>query len=197
MQHREKFSTIFTGDVETDKRFDELTGWCKRFQDTGLVPDPKTHKAGNLSFRDNGGFVITPSAKPFDSLSAGDLVKIEKADHENNVVYARGRNFPASESFIHAMIYERFPGINAVFHGECERITKNAALLGLAATKNFRPYGTVELAEEAVGALADCPDAKCVVLRDHGEVYTGRSMEEAGATALKILEIVETNGFSQ
>ncbi|MFH0889792.1 MAG: class II aldolase/adducin family protein [Candidatus Aenigmatarchaeota archaeon] len=181
------------GGAAIDKRFFELLGWCKKFQNAGLIPDPKIKKGGNLSFRDGDGFVITPSAKPFVSLLAEDLVKVEKPDYEKNIVYARGRLFPASETFIHAMIYENYPVVNAVFHGECELITKNAEKLGLAVTEQFHQYGTLDLAKETLKSFFSNPNAQCIVMRDHGEVYVGKDMQDAGETALHILEMAKRN----
>ncbi len=190
-----KFNTIFAGDIKTDGRFDELVEWCHTFQNKGLVPGPEKHKAGNLSFRDGEGFVITPSAKPFGSLPAEDLVKVERVDYENYAVFVRSRNFPASESFLHAMIYENLPAVGAVFHGECEAITKNAGKLGLVITEKEHPCGTPELAKEVLKAFEARPSGKCAVMRNYGEIYIGKGLDGAGRTALKALKNAKRMGF--
>lgn len=161
------------------------------------MPDPEIKKGGNLSFRTKDGFVITPSATPFYELTKDDFVLVTEVDEINNTVYSVSPNgrVPASEVHIHHSIYMKFPAVGAIFHGECEAITKNAAELGIPITKEFKPYGTAELAIEVLETFRLNPGSKCVVMRGHGEVFIGRNMKEAGEVALQLLQRAKEKGY--
>ena len=77
------------------------------------------------------------------------------------------------------------PGINAVFHGHSERLLAEAERLGLTVTAHEQPYGTAELVAEILGAL---DGHKFVVMRNHGFVSFGATMEEAGRSAEDVLK---------
>lgn len=193
--HFTKFKTIFLEGTVNNPDSPELIYWAKRFQEEGLVPGPGEKKGGNFSFRDKEGFIITPSAKPFQTLVNGDLVKVLRTQPEKNAVYAVGRFHPASESFIHALIYKNFPEINAVFHGESPVITKKAGDLQLPVTEVFHTYGTQSLAKEVLNTLEKNKGVKCIVMRGHGEIYIGEDMKKAGEAALSILKEVRNKGL--
>ncbi|MBI1971989.1 MAG: class II aldolase/adducin family protein [Candidatus Aenigmarchaeota archaeon] len=194
--HYAKFETVFgPGNVGNSEKVRELLFWSREFQRAGLVPDPRIKKGGNLSFRADDGFVITPSAIPFNDLTIEDFVRITRVDTVANKVYAVGNRVPASEAMLHEAVYREFPGVKAVFHGECAAITNNAEALGLAVTKRFQPYGTVDLANEVLESFRSASGSGCVVMRDHGEVYVGGSIREAGEAAFSVLGSVKSKGY--
>jgi len=74
---------------------------------------------------------------------------------------------------------------NAVFHGHNEKLLAEAERLGLPVTAREQPYGTPELVAEILQVL---DGHKLVIIRQHGFVTLGGTMEEAGRNAEEILQ---------
>jgi ribulose-5-phosphate 4-epimerase/fuculose-1-phosphate aldolase len=85
---------------------------------------------------------------------------------------------------MHHLIYEACEDVNAVFHGHNKIILANADTLKLPVTEKEYASGTKELAKEVLKVLGD---SKLIVLRNHGFVSLGTTMEEAGEQALATL----------
>ena len=117
-----KFQVEFVShDVPDDPRVAQLSGWCVRFNETGLTPiHAEGRSLGNLSFRLRLGepaFVITASTLPSkQSMSPSDFVTVFDSDLERAVVRAAGVRDPSSESRMHFEIYKRRPDVTAIFH---------------------------------------------------------------------------------
>jgi len=181
--------------LDGDGRARELCGWSLRFHDVGMRPDYRkadgsggVASAGNLSYRLREGenaFVITPAGTPAVGLAPSDLVLVDKVDEARKVVYARGVFPPSSEAIMHHAVYAARRDVAAVFHGHSGEILKAAEQLGLAVTRRFFDYGTLELAREAVAVLGK---RGFVVLRNHGFLSVGASLREAGAQAFAVRE---------
>lgn len=188
-QHQAKFKAVLDErQLEPHPSMDELLSWCYEFQRVGLVPNPASgKKGGNLSFRTDDGFITTPSGKPLDQLKREDLVKVTELDEKLFTVHATGLIYPTSEAFLHGYLYLERKESNAIFHGECELITKNASSLGIPETENWREYGTPPLAYEVLNVLRTHPNCDVLVMKDHGEIYLGRTMREAGNLARETL----------
>jgi L-fuculose-phosphate aldolase len=189
-----KFSMAMRGaapSVARDARARELCAWSLRFHDLGLRPGYRkagggAASAGNLSFRLREGeeaFVVTPAGTPAVGLAPNELVLVDKVDEQRKVVYARAASGfePSSESIMHAAVYGARRDVNAVFHGHSDEILEKAKQLGLAETRRFYDYGTLELAREAVATLGS---RSFIVLRGHGFISVGATMREAGERAL-------------
>jgi len=178
--------TFVSAQVPSDARIDELKEWCERFQKAGLTPEFEGNYTGNLSFRSKEGFVITASGlKSKQNLSNDCFVHVKSYDRQGNTVYAEGRKQPSSESVMHYLIYETRREVNAVFHGHNKAIIMNAEKLGFPVTEREHEPGTIALAEEALKAL---DNKNLVVLKNHGFVSVGDTMEEAGELALATLK---------
>ncbi|MDE2004812.1 MAG: class II aldolase/adducin family protein, partial [Betaproteobacteria bacterium] len=67
-------------------------------------------KSGNVSARIGGGFMITPSALPYDETEPGDIVTV----HDDG--RAVGRLAPSSEWRFHRAIYAARPEVQAIVH---------------------------------------------------------------------------------
>jgi hypothetical protein len=185
-----KFKSVLEKrELEYYPLMDELLKWCYVFQREGLVPDPISgKKGGNFSFRIDDGFIATPSGKPLDQLTNKDLVKVRTVDEKLFEVYSVGLIDATSEAFLHWYVYSKRSEINAVFHSECPLITKNPSRLGIPETENWQDWGTVSLAYEVLKVLETYPGCKSLVMKDHGEIYLGETIEEAGNIALKTLD---------
>jgi len=118
--------------------------------------------SGNASVRGAGrSFLVTPSGRPADSLSAADLVAIRDG-------HVEGTLEPSSEWRLHADIYAAFPDAGAVLHAHssfattlaCRRLELPAfhylvALFGGTTVEcaRYATFGTQELSDAAVAAL--------------------------------------------
>jgi len=184
-----KFETIFLSNTPpNDKGIAELIKWCAVFHEKELAPCYGKGTFGNLSYRikpDFQQFIITASGLTSKgTLSGREFVEIDSADAEAFTVKAKGSRAPSSESILHHVIYQARPEINAVFHGHCAQIMDNAARLNIPCTSKEQPYGTKALTEEV---LAIIKDNDFVIMKDHGFISLGKTMEEAGERALDYL----------
>ncbi len=164
-----------------------LVSWCLRFVETGLA-SAGADASGNLSVRLERGFLVTPTHVPMDQIGEDDLVHVLEADETRNRVRAAGSREPSSESLLHAALYAARPEVRAVFHGHHERVLAQGREAGLPSTPREAPYGTPEIAALAVEVARG---ADVFLLRGHGFVAVGPTMDLAGARALDALRRVE------
>ncbi len=186
--HATKFKTFFADRaVPDDRRIGELKSWCDRFYRFNLAPRHKYGACGNLSFRLAEGelpFIITASGSVFQEPMADDnFVTVRSCDLDEGIVYAEGAREPSSESMFHFAVYRMRKDVNAVFHGHSREILAGARRLGLTETREEEPYGTVALVHRILEVLDD----RCfLIIRNHGFIALGRTMQEAGELALEI-----------
>lgn len=185
-----KFTIEFESrDVPHDERISHLIRWCTRFNEVGLTPSSREgdRSLGNLSFRlhdDSPEFIITASMLTSkENLTPNDFVKVHHSDPRRKVVVVSGAKDPSSESMMHYQIYARRNDIGAVFHGHDMAIIENAAALGLPETAREERSGTPELLNEVMKILRN---ENFIVMKNHGFLSLGRTMEDAGLQALQI-----------
>ena len=171
---------------------DELCYWGRVFARHGMSPEYE-HKgsigsAGNLSFRSIGGFVIKPSGVTLSSLSRHSLVRVFFCDFSQGRVIAQGLRSPSSEACLHSAIYAARPHVNAIFHGHDDAVLKAAKKMNVPATEKEAAYGTAGLAHNALRLLSRHPWSNYFVLKNHGFVSLGATMQEAGQAALDLHE---------
>jgi L-fuculose-phosphate aldolase len=153
--------------------------------DAGFMPQ----KSGNLSLRNAGGFLITPSGLPYAAIRAADLVAC--------ALDAPGTN-ASSEWRLHAAIYRARPDAMAVVHTHSPRATALACarrgippihyMITLAGAggrlgipcASHATFGTEDLAQACVVALG--AELRATLLANHGVVALGATL--AGAVAL-------------
>jgi len=177
-----RFETVFLGkNPPTDERTNQLIYWAKRFDKLGLAPK----SAGNLSFRTKKGFIITATGVELRATEKENLVEVVKVeiDKDQILVYAKGRVVPSKESVLHSGIYDLRPEINAVFHTHDELVLEFTDELKLPCTEGEQPRGSYELAKEVRRLLSLAKNAKYLVLRNHGVIAVGETLEEAGRLA--------------
>ncbi len=150
----------------------------------GLVPG----KAGNVSAKfssETGDIIaITPTLVSLKDLEEEDIVLV---DEKANVL-SKGK--PSSEVYMHLAIYKAKPEINGIVHVHSPYATgfafsnkKLRRLEGFGAIKSeyvaevpyFKP-GSVELADAAASKLKE---EDVVILKNHGIIATGETLEEA------------------
>jgi ribulose-5-phosphate 4-epimerase/fuculose-1-phosphate aldolase len=181
-----RFNTVFvSGKILDDAEIVELKEWSERFQKNGLTPVVEGNYTGNLSFRSKAGFVITASGlRNKENLAADCFVYVKGYDVKANTFYVEGKKKPSSESIMHHLIYQNNADINAVFHGHNNTIVANAEKLKLPITEKEYAPGTIELANEVLKVVGE---GRLVVLKNHGFVALGKTMDEAGELALATL----------
>ncbi len=148
--------------------------------------------SGNLSVRDGDGFLITPSALPFERCSADDMVRMTMAGE------AQGPHKPSSEWRFHRDIYRHRPEANAVIHAHPVWCTTLACLhrdipavhymIAMAGGNTIRcaPYaifGSQVLSDRALEALEG---RKACLLANHGLLCLESSLERALSLAQEV-----------
>ena len=177
-----RFETVFVSNNPPDEdRVNELIYWSRRFDELGLAPK----SAGNLSFRTKNGFIITATGVALKAAERENLVEVLKVEtgKEQIVVNVRGKEVPSKESILHSGIYGLRPEINAVFHIHDLLVVELADELNLPCTEGEQPRGSYELVTEANRLLRLTTEAKYIVLRNHGIISMGETLEEAGKLA--------------
>lgn len=163
--------------------------------DCGLSPGT----SGNLSLRVPGGFLITPTGVPFDTLDAAELVLLDARGEATG-----DRLRPSSETPLHAAIYADRSDADAVVHLHSPHATAIACLrmdipafhymVAVAGGDSIRcsryeTYGTDELALAALEALED---RTACLLANHGQVAIGSSLDEAVRRARDVEDLAHT-----
>jgi len=142
---------------------------------------------GNVSCRiDEDTFVITPSGREYQSLTADDIVEVKIKD-----LCYEGSIKPSSEKGIHAAVYQLCPEMNFVIHTHQE----NASALSATGLDFFEPTSDFsELGKVVMCAKYALPGTKslirnvtealkfsaghAVILKHHGTLCYGRSYED-------------------
>lgn len=148
---------------------------------------------GNVSVRlANGNYLITPSKVGYDVMQPEDLVVL---DPNGNTV--KGFRMSTSEREIHRGVMNARPDVNAVIHshsayamaccameGGIPPISEEMAQLlggGVPISSKFvASEKHVELGEEIVRCIGS---ANAILIRNHGPVCLGRSLDEAKVCA--------------
>jgi ribulose-5-phosphate 4-epimerase/fuculose-1-phosphate aldolase len=160
-----------------------------------------TGKAGNVSikFIKNGKTLvaITPTLKSLSGLKKEDIVIVDL----NGNVISNGE--PSSEVFMHLEIYKAKKNINAIVHTHSPFATgfsfsnkKIKRLEGFGKIKNpylaeieYKTPGSHELALSAANALIN---EDVLILKNHGVICTGETIDEAYSLADFVEEIAKT-----
>lgn len=166
---------------ELAQAWEELVATARRTVADGLV----VGTSGNVSVRVGDGIVlVTPSGVPYDRLGPRDIVAVDLDGKR----YA-GTLSPTSELPMHLAIY-RTTGARAVVHTHAVHATAvstlvpelppvhymAAALGGPVRVAPYATYGTEELAENMLTALADRTGC---LLQNHGAITYGDTLSAA------------------
>jgi L-fuculose-phosphate aldolase len=156
-----------------------------KLRDAGLT----RLSAGNVSTRTDDGLVaITPSAVKYDVLSPADIAIV---DLHGRIIQAVKK--PSSETPMHTAILRNFPHIHAICHSHSphaiafamlgeEVPAANIELWQCGAPVPVGPWacpGTDAAARVAVQVFSERPELKVFLLRKHGLVAVGSSLNSA------------------
>ncbi|MFF8385240.1 class II aldolase/adducin family protein [Streptomyces kanasensis] len=162
------------------RTWDELVATARRTVADGLV----VGTSGNVSARVGDLVLVTPSGVPYARLTAADVVAVDLDGRQ-----VRGVLPPTSELPMHLALY-RSTGARAVVHTHAVHATAVSTLVDelppvhyvtgtLGGTVRVAPYalyGTRELADHVLAALTD---RTACLLRNHGTVAYGATLEQA------------------
>lgn len=149
--------------------------------------------AGNLSARVDNGYIITPSAMPYDRMHPEDLVYMGF-----DWTHGGGPRVPSSEWRLHRDVYRQHPAAGCVVHTHSPNATALACLgmpipafhyeVALAGGDDIRcaPYATFGTQELSDAVLAALEGRRACLLAQHGLVTVGPSLESAVALAEKV-----------
>jgi len=157
-----------------------LVGYGRRMARDGLVDG----MSGNLSVRAGDLIAITPSGAPYQEMAPADICLVRPGDGSTA---AGGR--PSTETPMHLAVYQATDA-EAIVHTHSPFVVALSAVLdelpavhyamaglgGLVRVAPYARFGTQELADGAVAALAD---RTAVILRNHGALTYGASLGQA------------------
>lgn len=168
-----------------------LAETARRSARQGLNPG----SSGNLSVRLSGGFLVTPSGLPNDTLQAGQMVAVDMQGRSS------GNLKPSSEWRIHRDIYRARPEVHAVVHAHSPYAVSLACLrrdipsfhymIAAAGGKDIRcagyaTFGTQALSDNVLAALQD---RRACLMANHGLVAVGASLDAALSLAMEVEEL--------
>lgn len=153
--------------------------------------------SGNVSVRNQDGFLVTPSGVPVEQLSADSMVQMQWDGS------AEPNKRPSSEWRFHRDILQARQDVHAVVHTHSLFATTFACLhreipafhymIAVAGGVNIRcaPYalfGSQALSDAAVEALVG---RKACLLANHGMIALGRHLDEALSIAIEVENLAE------
>ncbi|MPY64474.1 class II aldolase/adducin family protein [Streptomyces spongiae] len=162
------------------RAWDELVATARRTVADGLV----VGTSGNVSVRVGDTVLVTPTGVPYDRLAPDDVVGVDLDGRQ-----VLGSLRPTSELPMHLAVYGA-TGARAVVHTHAVHATAvstlvrelplihymSAALGGAVRVAPYATYGTGELAEKMLRALAG---RTACILQNHGTLTYGSTLSEA------------------
>ena len=160
--------------------WEELVATARRTVSDGLV----VGTSGNVSVRVGDTVLVTPSGVPYDRLAPDDVTGVDLDGRQ-----VLGTLLPTSELPMHLAVY-RSTGARAVVHTHAVHATAvstlvpelppihymTGALGGPVRVAPYATYGTDELAENMLHALAD---RSACLLQNHGTITYGTTLSQA------------------
>jgi L-fuculose-phosphate aldolase len=162
---------------------------CRELAASGLV----LGSAGNVSARVGDLVLVTPNGAHLAGLAAEQLAVVGL-----DGTLIDGPLLPTSELPLHLAVYQAFPSVGAVAHAHSPASVAvglthdvlppvhylTVRLGGVVRVADYATFGSPELARSVVEALAD---RSAALMRNHGSVATGGTVEQA----CERLELVE------
>jgi L-fuculose-phosphate aldolase len=166
----------------------QVLATCRRMNETGI----NQGTSGNISVRNDRGFLITPTSLPYDIMQEEDLVQMFfDGTHE-------GRRRPSSEWRFHRDILTARADIDCVLHCHSVYATTLAChhktipsfhyMIAVAGGTTIRcaPYATFGTQELSDAALEALDDRLACLLGQHGQISLGKSLASALALAVEV-----------
>ena len=170
---------------------------CKMMYESKLV----TGNSGNVSIRDaeKRCIAIKPSGVSYQKMKTEDIVIM---DIEGNII--DGFRRPSSELQMHLEIYKKRNDINGIVHTHSMYTTAFASVgkeilpINISASvirdsipvTRYETPGTEEVGKAVIEAIGD---KNAVLLKNHGVVTIGYTLESAFNVALRVEELARIN----
>jgi L-fuculose-phosphate aldolase len=173
---------------------EEVLEAARRIARAGLVAGSSGNVSRRIPTPDGDLVAITASRVPYHRLTIDDVLVVD-----SEIEPVVGDGIPSSESLLHLAVYRARPDVHAVIHthspyasafavaGEPIPPLLDEQVLLLGGSIEVAAYAasaSEELAEQAVGALADRAG---VLLRHHGVAGVGDTLE----AAIEVVELIE------
>lgn len=175
-----------------EKERQELIECARKMERHGLV----MLSGGNVSMRMGAeGFLVTPSAMDYGTMLPGDIVLLDK---EGNTL--EGMRRPTSDWKAVLYIFEHMPEVNVVLHTH----QPQAVALSLVADKlpvisttmvdelhgevNIAPFTISSDIGMGISTVEHAGKSLAVILKQHGIMAYGKSIEQALSAALYLEE---------
>jgi len=156
-------------------------------------------RSGNLSVRVGDRIAVTPTGVAYDGFDVADVPVVDL-----DGTRVAGEMAPSSEVPMHTGIY-RERDVGAVVHAHAPASTTLSilgeplppihymlvAVGGEVPVAGYAPFGTPELAANAVGAMA-AADADAVLLANHGLVVCGDDLADAVENTVHVESLAGT-----
>ena len=180
---------------------EELVALARRMAGDGLAPGT----SGNLSVRRQGMIAITPSGVRYERMGPADICLVRVAAGGGRAAEpppGAGEEepqpglLPSTETPMHLAVY-RATGAGAIVHTHSPFVVALSAVLdelpavhyamadlgGIVRVAPYTRFGTPQLAETAVAALAG---RNAVILRNHGALTCGPDLARAYDRAITL-----------
>lgn len=166
----------------------QVLATCRRMNETGI----NQGTSGNISVRNDRGFLITPTSLPYDIMQEEDLVQMFfDGTYE-------GKRRPSSEWRFHRDILTARADIDCVLHCHSVYATTLAChhktipsfhyMIAVAGGTTIRcaPYATFGTQELSDAALEALDGRLACLLGQHGQISLGKSLASALALAVEV-----------
>jgi L-fuculose-phosphate aldolase len=166
----------------------QVLATCRRMNETGI----NQGTSGNISVRNDRGFLITPTSLPYDIMQEEDLVQMFfDGSYE-------GKRRPSSEWRFHRDILTARADIDCVLHCHSVYATTLAChhrtipsfhyMIAVAGGTTIRcaPYATFGTQELSDAALVALDGRLACLLGQHGQISLGKSLAAALALAVEV-----------
>ncbi|MEI7430258.1 MAG: class II aldolase/adducin family protein [Betaproteobacteria bacterium] len=157
--------------------------------------------AGNLSIRNEDGFLITPTGMAYELLTPQDIVFVDL--NGNHTGIAGNTRKPSSEWRFHRDLYVARPEAGAVLHAHSPFATSLACLRReipafhymiarfgghTLRCSDYATFGTQELSDAALSAMQG---RNACLLANHGMLLFGRDLDQALALGIEVEALCE------
>ena len=172
----------------------QIIKYSRAFNTSGL----SVGTSGNISVLTGTGFLITPSAIPYEELVPDDLVVMSR---EGSII--SGRRNPSSEWRFHRKIYNERDDVTAVVHVHPPFATAIACtrqdipafhyMIARAGGDSIRcsEYATIGTEELSVNALNALQGRNSCLLANHGVIAVGTDLQSAFLMAQETEELAK------
>jgi L-fuculose-phosphate aldolase len=174
--------------TEDDALRREMVATCRAMNASGI----NQGTAGNISVRNERGFLITPSSLPYDRMTPPDIVQMYFDGSYD------GERRPSSEWRFHRDILQSRPDVDCVVHCHSVYATTLAVhhkpipsfhyMTGLFGGTTIRcaryaTFGTQALSDAALEALEG---RTACLLGQHGQIALGKTLAQGLANAIEV-----------